>query len=329
MAESLERLPIENILAQAHKGFHDIAHQHKLVRWEEESQFALQAYRRNPGLQKCALYTIQDAIINVAAVGLSLNPAYGYAYLVPEYNKQTEQTECVLRVSFKGLIKVATDSGAIDWVAADVVKKNDFFRYNGRWALPDHTMENPFSQDRGESVGVYCVARMNDGQYLCDTAPWSEVMKAKAAAKTKTVWDQWEDEMAKKFMIKRASKQWPKTDQTERLNKAVAVINEYEGSDALIDRLGDTAARMLEHYYAEGGPEIDAIVELYDELTDDEKQTLYTAKSKGGWFEHKERQAIFKELIPTWRREQRALTNQPEQPEENKEWLDAYEGEKE
>jgi hypothetical protein len=32
-------------------------------------------------------------------------------------------------------------------------------------------------------------------------------------------------------MIKRASKQWPKTDRDDRLDRAIAVVNEYEGSE--------------------------------------------------------------------------------------------------
>ena len=280
---------IEQILSQSLPQFQTIAKQHQLVRWSEESQFALQAYRRNLKLQECLPETIQDAIINVAAVGLSLNPAHGYAYLVPEGVKIGDDWKqvCQLRISFKGLIKVATDSGAIDWVAADVVKKNDTFEFRGKWELPVHSME-PFG-DRGDPVGVYCVAKMHDGQCLTETAAWSEVLKAKAAAKTKKVWDEWPEEMAKKFIIKRASKQWPKSD---RLENTVGVLNEQEGSDELISKIGETAAYMVEHLHAEDGPDLESIWEAYQELTQEEKEIIFTAKTKGGFWEHKDRQAI-------------------------------------
>ena len=96
-----------------------------LVKWEQESQFATQALQKNNKLRACEVETIQNSIINVAACGLTLNPADGYAYLVPEYNKGTGKNECMLRISFKGLIKAATDSGVIKWVRAEVVKEND------------------------------------------------------------------------------------------------------------------------------------------------------------------------------------------------------------
>lgn len=280
----------DSLVLQAFPGFEKIARQTKLVRWEEESQFALQTIRKNTRLMECEPYTVQDAIINVAAVGLTLNPAHGYAYLVPESVKVGDRREqhCHLRVSFKGLIKIATDSGCIDWIAADVVKKNDTFTFRGKWSLPEHEMD-PFSADRGDSVGVYCVARMHDGQYIVEVAPWSEVLKAKNAAKTARVWDEWTDEMAKKFIIKRASKQWPKTDASDRLSKAVSVINEYEGSEALLAKLEESAAYIIEHI-AEG--DSDSVLEAYDELSNEEKSMLWTAKTKGGYLTQDEKRFI-------------------------------------
>ena len=217
------------LIQEVQPQFNQIAEVHKLVLWKAESQFAIQAIQGNKYLAECAPYTVQNAVINVASVGLTLNPADGYAYLVPEYNKATNQKECQLRISFKGLVKVATDSGAISWVKAEIVKEKDVFKYLGVSKEPTHEME-PFG-DRGETVGVYCVAKTNDGEYLVDTMPKVEIDQIRSCAKFDTVWKQWYDEMAKKAIIKRASKQWPRTDKSGVMNAAVAVINETEGGD--------------------------------------------------------------------------------------------------
>jgi len=147
----------ESIVEEAAPKFNQIASQGKLVRWAEESQFAIQTIQKNDQLAKCAPHTVQNAIVNVAAVGLTLNPADGYAYLVPEWDKGLKGNACQLRVSFKGLIKIANDSGAIKWVKAEIVRQADQFLYKGVGQLPEHSM-NPF-QDRGSVVGVYCVAK--------------------------------------------------------------------------------------------------------------------------------------------------------------------------
>ncbi|MFA5387734.1 MAG: recombinase RecT [Candidatus Paceibacterota bacterium] len=227
------------LVERAASKFNQIADRHKLVTWVEESQFALQAIQNNDKLAMCAPRTVQNAIINVASIGLTLQPALGYAYLVPDSVKQKDASGrdvwvnvCTLKVSFKGLLKIATDSGSIKWCKAEVVKEGDTFEYNGPCSLPKHIMQ-PFS-DRGKTTGVYCIAKTHDGDYLVDILDAAGIQKIKSKAKTKTVWDDWEDEMAKKAIIKRASKQWPKTEQSDRLDQAVEIVNESEGSEPLV-----------------------------------------------------------------------------------------------
>ena len=56
-----------------------------LVKWEKESQFAIQQLQKNEYLYNACTKnptSLQNAIINVAAVGISLNPANKHAYLV-------------------------------------------------------------------------------------------------------------------------------------------------------------------------------------------------------------------------------------------------------
>ena len=206
----------------------DFVKKTKSLDWDSEVHFAIQAMQKNQMLNQCVPYTLQNAIVNVATIGLTLNPADGYAYLIPEYNPKTKQTECYLRVSFKGMIKLATDSGCIKWVKAEVVKENDNFTYRGFDERPIHEM-NPFSKDRGVNVGVYCVAKTNDGDYLTDVMTWGEVQKIRACAKFDSVWEHWGEEMAKKAIIKRAWKQWPQSTTDSNVNEAIAIINEAEG----------------------------------------------------------------------------------------------------
>lgn len=222
---SNQQLTWPQVIDQVAPKFNEIASAQKLVTWAEESQFAIQSIQKNESLAKCHVHTVQNSVINVAAIGLTLNPALGYAYLVPESG------ECNLKVSFKGLLKIATDSGSILWAKAEIVKENDEFEYLGVCTSPIHKM-NPF-KDRGNTIGVYCVAKTHQGDFLVDHMGMQDINKIKASAKTKNVWNTWEDEMIKKAMIKRASKQWPKTDRDDRLDRAIAVVNEYEGSEEL------------------------------------------------------------------------------------------------
>lgn len=324
---------IDQLVLQAKSQFVRIAEHNKLVQWQEECQFALQAVKNSARLQECEPQTIHDAIVNVAAVGLTLNPAHGYAYLVPDSVKVSEgnwRKVCQLRVSFKGIIKLANDSGVVRWVHADVVHKNDTFKFNGAWEKPTHEMD-PFG-DRGDPVGVYCTVRTHDGDFLTEVAPWSEVLKAKAAAKTSYVWDQWITEMAKKFIIKRASKQWPKS--SSHLSEAISVIDSYEGSKEL-NLLDKTAAEILRIIWEDEGDDDEkasALDEVWEELDEEEKITIWTAKTKGGWFSQDDKTEIRRLLHVASLAKREQIEYQPgetldqELTEEQREWAEEAAG---
>jgi len=269
--------------------FNEIASNGKHVTWAEESMFAVQSLQKNPKLAGCIPLTVQNAVINVAAVGLTLNPALGYAYLVPEAAKQLDgqwRDECMLRVSYKGLVKIATDSGSIMLCKAEIVKEKDEFLYTGAFSLPEHKM-NPFS-DRGKTVGVYCAAKTHQGDWIIDVMGLDDIAKIKEKAKTKTVWTEWEDEMIKKAIIKRASKQWPKTDRDDRLDKAIAVVNEYEGSGELVPTSPELAVCTSEtkEYFDQMITKSDALGMFVlqctlSEQSDNAFTTLYHSFEKG------------------------------------------------
>jgi recombination protein RecT len=204
------------------------------VDWVTESMFAYQMISADSyimGIAQNNRESVKNAVINVAAVGLTLNPATHYAYLVPRGGA------ICLDISYRGLIKIATDSGSIKWAKAELVYKDDEFEYLGPASMPVHKQADPFSSSNGTEaglIGAYCVAKTSDGDFLVEKMSVVELNKirdeASAAAK-KGPWKTYYGEMVKKCVIKRAQKTWPMSDQHERLQTAVNVINETEGSD--------------------------------------------------------------------------------------------------
>ena len=207
------------------------------VKFEIESRFAYQALTKNEYIYDVAMSNRQsvfNAIQNIASVGLSLNPATSYAYLVPR-----DKAIC-LDISYQGLIKIATDSGSIMWAKADLVYSDDTFKYRGPSEPPSH--EADVFGERGDFVGVYCVAKTRDGDYLIEVMKSDEILRIMEESssiknaksdykKSLSPWTRYFGEMAKKACIKRASKTWPKSNRHERIAKAVEIINETEGSD--------------------------------------------------------------------------------------------------
>lgn len=199
----------------------------KSISFQREYEFALQILYGNDYSRKLALgnpQSVRNAITNVAAIGLSLNPAKKQAYLVPR------KGGICLDISYLGLIELAAASGSVRWVKAELVRAADKLTLNG-FDKPPHHAFDPFSRDRGEIVGVYCVAKTSDGDYLTDTMSIDEVnairdrseaWKAYVSSKKSCPWVTDPGEMIKKTITKRSSKMWPKT---ERLDQAVHYLN--------------------------------------------------------------------------------------------------------
>lgn len=200
--------------------------------FEREAGFALQVLSASPFATKLAISNRQslvNAITNVAAIGISLNPARKQAYLVPRDNK------ICLDISYMGLMDLAMLTGSILWAQAELVYEKDTFELNGYDAPPTHKY-SPFATDRGAIVGVYVVVKTADGDYLTCTMTIDQVYEARAISTawkaylkdpSKTCpWVTQEGEMIKKTCVKRAYKYWPKT---ERLEHAIHHLNTDSG----------------------------------------------------------------------------------------------------
>lgn len=196
------------------------------LKFSTESQFAIQALQSNnylAGIAKKNMASLQNAIINVASIGISLNPANKHAYLVPREGK------VCLDISYMGLLHLAMSTGSIKWGQCKLVYSNDSYESNGLDNAPSHKY-NPFG-DRGDVVGGYCTVKTADGDYLTEEMPVSEInaimersqgYKSGKSSPWRTDWS----EMARKTIVKRASKYWPKVD---RLDNAIHHLNTDSG----------------------------------------------------------------------------------------------------
>ena len=257
-----------------------------------EKGFAIQLLKNNSYLMKAAQSnpdSLQQAITNVAAIGLSLNPAEKQAYLIPRNMKvgNSWQTRIFLEPSYMGLIRLATNSGSIEWVQALPVYQNDEFIDNGAGERPTHKY-SPFSKERGEFVGVYCVAKTCTGDFLTSVMPADDVfsIRDRSEAWKKGQYGPWKDdfnEMAKKAVVRRAFKMWPMTD--ERAAHAVDLSNVNEGFEPILSAPsgGEYTAEQKE-YFDQMIEQGDAIGMVVFEQTIDNETTftnLYHSFEKG------------------------------------------------
>jgi len=220
------------------------------MRFEAEKGFAIQLLQNNSYLMQAARSnpkSMQQALTNVAAIGLSLNPAKKEAYLITRNmkvkrdNREVWETRVFLEPSYMGLCNIATSSGRIEWIQAQIVREKDTFVYNGVGEKPDHSFSA--FQDRGDIVGVYAVAKTNQGDFLCDTMDLEKVNSImnrsesikNARKNDKPLYGPWVtdfEEMARKSIVRLLFKMLPKTGM-ESLHEAVHLSNENEGFEPI------------------------------------------------------------------------------------------------
>jgi recombination protein RecT len=210
------------------------------VIWEKEKQFAIQAFQSNDFLMKTAMNnqnSLQNALINVATIGISLNPAEKHAYLVPRDGK------VCLDISYMGLLHLAQLSGSIMWGQCKLVFSMDSYSSNGLDKAPAHNY-NPFG-DRGDVVGAYCTVKLPSGDFLTDEMSKEEIIKIQNSSKAKNgPWKTHWNEMARKTVVKRSAKYWPTVS---RLATAIQHLN-TDGGEGLVATEKDITPAPAENY---------------------------------------------------------------------------------
>jgi len=239
--ESTELAPINNtqVLELVKGDFASVSIDQKIT-WKKELNFAIQLLGKNKYLDDTAWanpQSLKNAIINVSAIGISLNPALKHAYLVPRSPGPKQPTAICLDISYMGLLHLACMSGSIMWGQAKIVRGNDTYMSQGIDKAPKHEF-NAFG-DRGAIVGVYCTVKTCDGDYLTEEMSLDAVYdirnRSMAYKKNSGPWLTDPEQMIRKTVVKRASSYWPKVD---RLDTAVHMLNleNEEGIDFDNDR---------------------------------------------------------------------------------------------
>lgn len=207
------------------------------VRPERFERNLVNALMVNPGLMDLEPSLVFREVSKAAALGLYLDPQLGEAYLIESYNGKRQRKEPQLRVGYRGLVKLARQSGEISMMYAHEVHERDTFKC----VLGDHKAllhEPDVFGDRGAVIGYYSVVKYRDGETDFEPMTTAQVhsirdrsdgWKAFSAGKIKsTPWSTDEVEMAKKTAIRRLAKRIP---QSPELAEALKIEDAAEHSE--------------------------------------------------------------------------------------------------
>lgn len=199
---------------------------------------ALNSIQRNARLMQCTPGSIYLAVKDAAAFGLFPNSITNEGHLVPFYNGKNKNWECKFMVGYKGLMKMAHNTGLITAIDVRKVYANDEFHYS--FGLTPDLVHVPAKGERGEFAYCYAVVRFKEG------LPSFEVLSAESAmdhgkrfSKSKDkggdLYGPWVDDfeaMAMKTVLRMALKYAPMATLSEKMSE---IIGRDERQEAAID----------------------------------------------------------------------------------------------
>ena len=120
-------------------------------------KMALVAANRQPELLKCSQTSVMEAIMRSGELGLDCSGTLGEAYLIPFGN----QAQFI--PGYRGLCKLARQSGDVKRIEAEVVCENDKFVYV-KGTAPNLLFAPVIHGERGKARGAYALFEMADSQ---------------------------------------------------------------------------------------------------------------------------------------------------------------------
>lgn len=194
----------------------------------------MNALMANPALMEFDPRLVYREVVKAAALGLLLDPLLGEGYIVTAYNYKTKKTEPQLRVGYKGMNKLARQTGNVAGIYAHEVHALDDVECDLGFPKVFHHRPKLFA-DRGPIVGYVALITFKDGTF--DFEPMSvdqcqairdrsDAWKAFKDGKIKsTPWSTDEAEMSKKTALRRLMK---RQEQSPELTRAFQIEDEAE-----------------------------------------------------------------------------------------------------
>lgn len=201
------------------------------IRADRMIRVVLTSVQKTPALLDCTRESLLGAILQASQLGLEPDGLLGHAYLIP-YKRN-----CQLVIGYKGLIKLARQSGELSSLTAVAVFAKDKFEFargdeekivHIPAQLPLVEGKPDLNWDPGPLTHVYAIARLKDGAIQREVMDVGEIemIRARSKASGDGPWKTDYVEMAKKTVLRRLCKLLPAS--VEHLEKAVALDEQVD-----------------------------------------------------------------------------------------------------
>ena len=173
-------------------------------------RIALTAINNNPALLECHPSTLAGAVLTAAIWGLEpIGP--GGCWLVPFQNTKKNRRDVQFIADYRGLVRIARNSGDVLRVEARSVFARDKFAYE--YGTSPEISHVPYQglEAKGALTHVYAVGFFRDGSSQFIVLDTEAINKARGSSKAGEFgpWKTHYEEMALKTCVRRLCKQLP------------------------------------------------------------------------------------------------------------------------
>lgn len=200
---------------------------------ERFSRIALSLFNGNSAFWEASPTSFLSALMQSAQCGLEPNTVLGEAYVIPYKNNKTGITEVNFQVGYKGILKMALNTGEYEAVYAHEVREGDEFSYS--YGLHKDLVHKPADIPSTKITHYYAVYKLKNGGF--DFVVWSHERidqhardfsknyTYKGEVNKNSVWYKNFDSMAKKTVILDVLKYAPKS-----VEMAKAIDSDYKAT---------------------------------------------------------------------------------------------------
>jgi recombination protein RecT len=187
---------------------------------ERFTRIAMSAIATNPDLLDCNRMTLFQSVMSCAQLGLMPEPQLGEAYFVPYKGKVT------LQIGYKGMLRLARNSGQISTIETGIVHENDGFE----WVMGTTSKfeVRPKLGQRGEPIAAFAKIAYRDGgfEYEVMTVEQIEEIRKNSPTGNSPAWRSSWGEMARKTVLRRLLKKAPLSTDARMAVEADEAIEE-------------------------------------------------------------------------------------------------------
>lgn len=207
-------------------------------------RLAMLAVSKQPKLAECSGMSILKSMMVASELGLEPGGALGHGYLVPYRVNQAKRNEtprwvneCQFIAGYRGLAKLARNSGEIEIVEAHPVYQGDKFTVR-RGSVTElvHEPDYMTREHSDKALCYYALARYKSGSVQFEVMTRAQIETIMRATQSKGEYGPWLDhfdEQARKTCIRRLAKSLPL--ESEKFARALEMSDARDEGDTDIE----------------------------------------------------------------------------------------------